>query len=240
MSITGAVSPDEQSMIQLVDACEAACAELGAAEGTDENLVAAFVERGQGSVARLATWESGSLRLTAATPVSAIVMRSFLDYIFDATAPVALALADTADNRALVTLSVHKAMETAARTSHGAVTPVTGSRSKRRSRADSSDDEPSDDGGKKDGTLEAYDELQYLQGRSVPLQEKATFVGKATRSVLKHGYFSSVPSVESLKTLGCAAHSQRLRVSKDVEIEIDAAEKVLTPLTALMHSRPWH
>ena len=40
-------------MMQLVDACEAACAEYGAADGVDEDLVSTFVTRGQGSVARL-------------------------------------------------------------------------------------------------------------------------------------------------------------------------------------------
>ena len=96
---TAGLSAHEQSMMLLVDACEAAVAELGSPEGADEDLVATFVTRGQGSAARLSTWESGCLRLTAAAPVSAVTMRAFLDFIFDATADEAIALADNADNR---------------------------------------------------------------------------------------------------------------------------------------------
>ena len=70
-------------MMQLVDACEASCAELGAPEGTDEDLVSTFVTRGQGSAARLSTWESGCLRLTSTAPVSAVTMRAFLDFVFE-------------------------------------------------------------------------------------------------------------------------------------------------------------
>ena len=212
-------------MMQLVDACEAACAEFGA-EGADEDLVSTFVTRGQGSVARLSTWESGCLRITAATPVSAVTMRAFLDFIFDPTATDAVDLRDSADNRALVTLAVHKAMEAASRASHARAEPTTVTRSKRRSPEDSSDDERSDDGHKKDSTLEAYDELQSLQGRTVPLHEKAAFAGKAYKSVARHGYFPTVPALESLKMMGCAAHGRRLRVSKDVEIELEAGDKV--------------
>ena len=175
-------------------------------------------------MARLATWESGCLRLTAAAPVSAITMRAFLDFIFDPTAP-AVDLSDSADNRALVTLAVHKAMETAARSTRSRADPTTTARPKRRLHEDSSDDERSEDGTKKDSTLDAYDELQYLQGRTVPLHEKAAFAGKAYRSVAQHGYFPTVPALESLKMLGCAAHGRRLRVSKDVEIELEAGDK---------------
>ena len=219
-------------MMQLVDACEAAVSELGAPSGADEDLVSSFVTRGQGSVARLATWESGCLRLTAATPVSAVTMRAFLDFIFDPTATDAVDLLDNADNRALVTLAVHKAMETVARTSHDKVEPATVTRSKRRLHDESSDDEHSDDGKKRDSTLEAYDELQSLQGRTVPLHEKAVFTGKAYKSVARHGYFPTVPALGSLKMMGCAAHGRRLRVSKDVEIELEAGDKVTAALSS--------
>ena len=58
-------------------------------------------------------------------------------------------------------------------------------------------------------TIGAYINLQRLQGREYDLTQKATFAGEALRDVTSWGYISSVPSVLTVRTLGCGAGAKR-------------------------------
>ena len=230
-----AITTSEQSTIAFVECVDEACTLLDAAEGTDEEVTLALEARNVASISKLCAWNSGQLRdgPTSAVPASAMI--AFLAMIFDPTASPAITLADSADSRAAITLTVQKAMERATRASNASTTVTAPAGSRRRARDDSSDDEA--DEGRKKSTLDAYTQLLDLQGRAVPLQERAQFVGRAARDIREHGYFASIPAVEALKLLGCASHGSRLKLSKGVNIDLDATDKVRAALMLVSEGR---
>merc|ERR1712087_733910 len=99
-------------------------------------------------------------------------MGAFHAFVFDATHPVPVTLADTPASRALIYQTVEYVMEKECKAAREAVTPKAGS--KRRQSVGSDDDSSGDEADA--GTLAAYTELQRLQGRACALSDRASFV----------------------------------------------------------------